>query len=122
MATWKNIASKFRFFLPEYNIGIEYHGKQHFYPNTRFGGEDLFRLTQERDKRKYERCLENGVKVFYISFERKIPDDYFAPVYRTLDDLFNAIDSEIQEQNSNVKLNEEDLKYIINQVYKKIIK
>ena len=82
----------------------------------------MFRLTQERDKRKYERCLENGVKVFYISFERKIPDDYFAPVYRTLDDLFNAIDSEIQEQNSNVKLNEEDLKYIINQVYKKIIK
>lgn len=110
------------FFLPEYNIGIEYHGRQHFYPNTKFGGEDLFRLIQERDRRKYQRCIENGVKVFYISFERKIPDDYFAPVYRTLDELFHAIDNEIKNQTNNIKLNENDLKYIINQTYKKIIK
>lgn len=118
----KTSSQSLDFFLPEYNIGIEYHGGQHFYPNTRFGGEDLFLLTQERDKRKYERCLENGVKVFYISFERKIPDDYFAPVYRTLDELFHAIDNEIRNQTNNIKLNENDLKYIINQTYKKIIK
>lgn len=110
------------FFLPEYNIGIEYHGRQHFYPNAKFGGEDLFHLTQERDRRKYQKCLENGVKIFYISFERKIPDEYFAPVYRTLDELFHAIDNEIKNQTNNIKLTENDLKYIINQTYKKIIK
>ena len=28
------------FYLPDYNIGVEYHGRQHFIPNKRFGGEE----------------------------------------------------------------------------------
>lgn len=111
-------------FLPEYNIGIEYHGRQHFCPNVKFGGEEQFLMIQERDKRKYQKCLENGVKVFYISFERKVPDDYFAPVYRTMDELFNAIDSYIQEQNNGtniIKLSENKLKAIITEEIRKYI-
>ena len=83
-------------FLSEYNIGIEYHGRQHFYPNVKFGGEEQFLMIQERDKRKYQKCLENGVNIFYISFERKVPDDYFAPIYRTIEDLLQAIDNYIK--------------------------
>ena len=109
-------------FLPEYNIGVEYQGTHHFYALDAFGGDKALDVVQKRDKIKYQRCLENGVKVFYISFERKIPDDYFAPVYRTLDELFHAIDNEIKNQTNNIKLTENDLKYIINQTYKKIIK
>lgn len=111
-------------YLPEYKIAIEYHGRQHFYPNTKFGNEEGFLLIQERDRRKYKKCLENGVQVFYISFERKIPEDYFAPVYRTMDGLFNAIDSYIQEQYNDtnlIKLSENELKEIITEEIRKYI-
>ena len=90
---------------------------------TSYKGEDCAsEIIFDIDKIKYQKCLKNRVKVFYISFERKIPDDYFAPVYRTLDELFHAIDNEIKNQTNNIKLTENDLKYIINQTYKKIIK
>lgn len=111
-------------FLPEHNIGVEYQGRQHFSPNAKFGGEEQFFMIQERDKRKYQKCLENGVKVFYVSFERLIPDDYFAPIYRTMDDLFNAIDDYIEEQKSSVNesvihLTEDELKQIIKETINK---
>ena len=84
-------------FLSDYNIGVEYQGGQHFYPKNFFGGKDGFILTQERDKRKFEKCIENGIKLFYISFERKLPKDYFQPIYKTVEELINAIDKYIKE-------------------------
>jgi hypothetical protein len=107
-------------YLPEYKIAIEYHGRQHFYPNHKFGGEEGFVLIQERDRRKYEKCLKNGVQVFYISYENKIPDDYFAPVYRSNEDLLNAINKHIEEQ-SIIKLSENDFKKIICESIRQII-
>ena len=81
---------------------IEYHGRQHFYPNTHFGGKEKFELMQERDVRKFNKCVENGVKMFYISFENKIPDDYFAPVYRTNEELLEGINKHINENEDNL--------------------
>ena len=89
-------------YLPEHKIAIEYHGRQHFYPNTHFGGEEQFELTQERDIRKFNKCIENGVKMFYISFENKIPDDYFATVYRTNEELLEGINKHINENEDNL--------------------
>lgn len=111
-------------FLPDYNIGIEYQGAHHFYPLKAFGGENALAIASKRDKMKYQKCLENGVKVFYVSFERQVPDDYFAPVYRTMDDLFNAIDSYIEEYKSSVNesvisLTEGELKQIIKETINK---
>lgn len=70
------------FYLPDYNAAVEYHGAQHFTPIERFGGEEGFIKIQERDKRKYQKCLEEGIQIFYLTYE-KLPDDfeYFAPVY-----------------------------------------
>lgn len=84
------------FYLPEYSIGIEYQGRQHFYTNQKFGGENEFIKIQERDKRKYQKCIENNVKLFYISFEKKIPKNYIYPIYRTIEELFSAIDLYIE--------------------------
>lgn len=33
----KTSAQSIDFFLPDYNIGIEYHGRQHFIPIPKFG-------------------------------------------------------------------------------------
>lgn len=88
-------------FIPEYNIGIEYQGAHHFYPIEAFGGKKAFDTVHKRDERKYEKCKENGVEVFYISFERKVPDEYFATIYRNTDDLIDAIENYIKNKPQN---------------------
>lgn len=108
------------FFLPEYNIGIEYQGDQHFRPKARFGGDVEYEKAKDRDARKFQKCEENGIKMFYISFERNIPSDYFAPVYTDFDTLSKAIDEYIQTKQP-VKLNEQDLKKIISDTLKKLL-
>lgn len=53
------------FYLPEYNIAIECQGEQHFHPVSIYKGEEGFQITRERDLRKYQKCLNNNVKVLY---------------------------------------------------------
>lgn len=58
------------FFLPQYNLVIEVQGGQHFFPMKQFGGEDAFAKIQERDKKKYDLLLNNGINVVYILSKR----------------------------------------------------
>lgn len=83
------------FYLPDYKIGVEYQGAQHFAPNVRFGGEKSYTLQYQRDVDKFKVCEENGIKMFYISFENNVPENYFTKVYTSLDDLLSAIDQYI---------------------------
>jgi predicted nucleic-acid-binding Zn-ribbon protein len=62
------------FYLPEYNIGIECQGRQHFEPISIFGGEEEFKNTQERDRVKKQQCEENGVKLLYINKKKEIKE------------------------------------------------
>ena len=54
------------FYLPDYNVGIECQGGQHFFPVERFGGDEMFKKILERDKRKKALCEKNGVKLLYF--------------------------------------------------------
>tara|TARA_B110000114_G_C15076445_1_gene392026 strand:+ start:275 stop:1978 length:1704 start_codon:yes stop_codon:yes gene_type:complete len=47
-------------YFPEYNIGVEYQGRQHYEPIEFFGGREGFIKTIERDKRKKQLCKENN--------------------------------------------------------------
>lgn len=85
------------FFLPDYNIGIEYQGRQHFCSNKRFGGEKEFELIVERDKLKFQKCKDNNVKLLYTSFEKNVPEEYLAPIYKTPEELITAINEYIKE-------------------------
>lgn len=58
---------KLDFFLPEYNIGIEYQGEQHFKPVKYFGGQEIYSILISRDKIKNKLCKEHGIKILYIS-------------------------------------------------------
>lgn len=42
------------FYLPEYNLLIEFQGEQHEHPIECFGGEEKFKVQQEHDKTKRE--------------------------------------------------------------------
>ena len=57
------------FYLPQHNIAIECQGRQHFEEVKSFGGEEGFAKTQERDKRKYDLCKANGIKLLYFTHE-----------------------------------------------------
>lgn len=64
---------RFDFYLPEYNLFIEYDGEHHFKP-VNFGGmsdEDAeynFILTQKRDKIKNKYCKDNNIHLLRIPY------------------------------------------------------
>jgi len=53
-------------YFPEFNIGIEYQGAQHFEPVEFFGGNDALIKTKERDEIKRKKCLENKCYLIYV--------------------------------------------------------
>ena len=77
------IALRFDFYLPDYNILIEYNGIQHYEPVAYFGGEEGFQNTVKRDKIKENYCKENNITLI------KIP--YYADIYEELGKLYELI-------------------------------
>lgn len=59
---------KFDFYLPKYNLCVEYDGIQHFEPKKNFGKEDGFKKTQIRDKIKNQYCLDNNIGLIRIAY------------------------------------------------------
>ena len=53
------------FYLPEYNLGIECQGYQHFFPVKYFGGDEIFQKIQIRDDLKWKLCNEHNIKIVY---------------------------------------------------------
>lgn len=62
----------FDFYLPNYNICIEFHGLQHFEPIKWFGGQDVFDKLIKRDKIKENYCNINGIKLIIIPYYENI--------------------------------------------------
>ncbi len=52
--------------LPELKIGLEYQGAQHDRPIDFFGGQDAWRATIARDRRKRSKCRKLGVELIEI--------------------------------------------------------
>lgn len=55
----------FDFYLPDYNLCIEFDGMQHFEP--RFG-ERKFKITQKHDKIKNQYCEDNNINLIRIPY------------------------------------------------------
>lgn len=60
------------FYLPKYNIAVECQGIQHFDEKHYFNevGRYSFANAHLRDKIKFNKCLENNVKLLYICNEK----------------------------------------------------
>lgn len=54
----------FDFYLPKFNIIIEYDGEQHFNPNSKFYTKEGI----ERDKEKNNYCLKNNISIYRIPY------------------------------------------------------
>ena len=78
-------------FIPDINVGVEYQGIQHFKPIRYFGGSKKYEYTISKDKEKFEKCKNNGIKLFYFSTEKNIPIDYFDKIYSDNNKLLEEI-------------------------------
>lgn len=57
----------FDFYLPEYNLIIEFDGIQHFKP---IRGEKSYQITKEHDKIKNEYCVKNNIDLIRIKYDQ----------------------------------------------------
>jgi very-short-patch-repair endonuclease len=65
----------FDFYLPDYNIAIEYDGKQHFEPIEYFGGIKSFERTVKHDNIKNEYCKNNGISLLRIPYFKNVEEE-----------------------------------------------
>ncbi len=72
---------RFDFFLPDYNLAIEYQGEQHYRDNSWF--KDDLSTIQKRDQIKRQYCQENHINLLEISYK-----DYNI-ISQILDSRFN---------------------------------
>lgn len=66
---------KFDFYLPQYNLCIEYQGEQHYKPIDAFGGLESFIKGQERDNMKREFCKKNNINLLEIKYNQNIKEE-----------------------------------------------
>lgn len=58
----------FGFFVPSYNMCIEFDGEQHYRPVDYFGGDDTFAILKRHDEIKNEYCKSHGIELIRISY------------------------------------------------------
>ena len=72
---FKNCKNKrplpFDFYLSEYNICIEFDGRQHYEIVNAFGGKDGFNLIKKNDAIKTKYCEDNDIKLIRIPYWEK---------------------------------------------------
>lgn len=59
---------RFDFYLPEYNIIIEYDGEQHFKPIFSFDSKESFEQRQKHDIEKNQYCFNNNITLIRIPY------------------------------------------------------
>lgn len=64
----------FDFYIPYYNICIEYDGIQHYKSIEWFGGEESLSSNKVRDQIKTNFCIENDIKLIRISYKENIEE------------------------------------------------
>lgn len=62
-------ALQFDFYLPSFELCIEYDGIQHFKSVEFFGGDNGLKETQKRDSIKNEFCKKTGIKLVRVSYD-----------------------------------------------------
>lgn len=62
----------FDFYLPDYNICIEYDGEQHYRPVDYFGGECGFKQRQYNDSIKTTYCQLHGIQLLRIKYDQDV--------------------------------------------------
>lgn len=80
------------FYLPDYNIAIEYQGRQHFIDIHNNNSE--FVKTCKRDKLKFIKYVKNNIKLIYFTYDkRNLPIKYNSDIITEEYELINFINT-----------------------------
>lgn len=60
---------RFDFYIPDYGMLIEFHGGQHYKPVELFGGEESFKTSLARDRKKKELAKEKGLYLVVLNYQ-----------------------------------------------------
>ena len=75
--------------IPEYRIGVEYQGEQHYSVVDHWGGEEGLRKRQENDRKKKTLCRELGYTLIEFTHNENITEETvrrkFEPYLRELE-------------------------------------
>lgn len=61
----------FDFYLPNYNLCIEYDGEHHYHVVSKYGGVEYLEKVKINDTIKNIWCLDNSIKLLRISYKEK---------------------------------------------------
>jgi very-short-patch-repair endonuclease len=75
----------FDFYLPDYNVCIEYDGEHHFHVVSKYGGVEYLEKVKVNDSIKTKWCDENKVKLLRIHYLKK------SKINKILDDFFLSL-------------------------------
>lgn len=92
---------RYDFYLPMYNICIEFDGQHHFQPVQIFGGQEYFEKTIHHDQLKNEYCKEHNIQLIRI------------PYWKTDEEIKQIIEN-IQESRNDHSLEGNDKTYADN--------
>jgi hypothetical protein len=67
---------RFDFYLPDFNVCIEFDGMQHFKPVEMFGGMEEFEKLKVRDEIKNKWCEVNGFELIRFNYLQQKEDIY----------------------------------------------
>lgn len=84
------------FYLPQYNIGIECQGIQHFEPSLfirvdKHKAKDVYEQTHFRDIVKHQLCCENKVTLLYYTPSNRFDTFLNEKIYHSTDELLTVI-------------------------------
>jgi hypothetical protein len=65
---------RFDFYLPDYNLLIEYDGKQHFNSISIWGGDEGLKKIKINDNIKNQYCIKNRIPLLRISYLENVED------------------------------------------------
>ena len=60
------------FYLPKFNIFIEYNGRQHYAPVEVMGGLPRFEIQKARDEELRQYCKDNDIKLIEIRYDEDV--------------------------------------------------
>lgn len=76
------------FFVPQYNLLIEFQGRQHYYPTERFGGEQQFKIQKKHDRIKKNYAKKHNFNLLEISYKEYNQVDNILDKIFKLGDVF----------------------------------
>lgn len=59
---------RYDFYIPKFNLLIEFQGQQHYYPVNIFGGKEHFEIQKEHDYMKYKYANDNGYNLLLVPY------------------------------------------------------